>query len=74
MSCREFDLGTGAFKVKKPKKEKSPAEMAVTELKKLEKKTLVLDLDLVPGPWFPYLPMNCLNMKLDPNQCLSQNS
>ena len=36
----EFDLDTGAFKVKKPKKDKSPRDLAVLVLKELEKEIL----------------------------------
>lgn len=36
-----IDLETGAFKPKKPKREKTPAELASSELKAFEKKTLV---------------------------------
>lgn len=36
-----IDLETGAFKPKKPKREKTPAELALADLKAFEKKTLV---------------------------------
>ena len=36
-----MDLETGAFKAKKAKREKTPAEKAVSDLKAFEKKTLV---------------------------------
>lgn len=39
-----MDLKTGAIKVKKPKKEKSPAEEAMGELKKIDKKILTMQI------------------------------
>lgn len=48
-----MDLESGAFKVKKPKKEKSPTELASQELKSFEKK--LLDVMWVRMSWSSYM-------------------
>lgn len=41
-----MDLESGAFKAKKPKKEKAPNVVAAADLKSFEKKNLASSLDL----------------------------
>lgn len=54
-----MDLESGAFKAKKPKKEKTATEIAVADLKAFEKKTLNCNRMYVPV-YVPVIRFDCL--------------